>query len=117
MQAISKNKVMGIGLRHQVQLVQILVAQDTDGRNKEQEGDKYGVWSEITQPSGFRDYQNGQTQMGNTKKFLIRFRFNKYPDCNWKIRYEGKDWTISNIQKQNEKRFYWSLTATAKSDV
>lgn len=108
---------MGIGQRKQVQLVQLLVAQDTDGRNKEQEGDKFGVWAEISNPSGFRSYLNGQTQMGNTKNFLIRFRFNKYPNCDWKIRYEGKDWTITNIEKVDEKRFYWQMTATAKSDV
>lgn len=108
---------MGIGQRKQVQLVQLLVAQDTDGRNKEQEGDKFGVWAEISNPSGFRLYAQGQTQMGNTKNFLIRFRINKYPDCNWKIRYEGKDWTITNIEKVDEKRFYWQMTATAKSDV
>ncbi|MBL7739049.1 MAG: phage head closure protein [Chitinophagaceae bacterium] len=100
-----------------MQLVQLLVAQDTDGRNKEQEGDKFGVWAEISNPSGFRSYANGQTVMGNTKNFLIRFKINKYPDCNWKIRYEGKDWTITNIEKVDEKRFYWRMTATAKSDV
>lgn len=107
---------MAIGTRIQVQLVQILVGQDSDGRNREQEGERFGAWADITNPSGFRNYENGQTVLGNTKRFLIRFRFNKYPDCNWKIRYEGKDWTISEILKRAEKKFYWQLTATAKSD-
>lgn len=108
---------MGIGLRKQVQLVQLLNAQDSTGRNTEAEGDKFGVWAEVTSPSGFRAYLNGQTQLGHTKDFLVRFRFQKYPNANWKIRYEGKDWTISEIQQRDEKRFYWQLTATAKKDV
>lgn len=108
---------MGIGKRVQVQLVQLLVAQDTDGRNKEAEGDKFGVWAEVSNASGFRGYADGQTQMGSNKKFLIRFRFDKHPDCNWKIRYDGKDWTLSEIKKVDEKRFYWQMTGNAKSDV
>lgn len=120
MQAISEGKniwIMGIGQRIKVQLVQILVGQDGEGRNREQEGDKYGVWAEINNPSGFRVYTAGQTQLGKTKDFLIRFRFDKHIDCNWKIRYEGKDWTVTEIQRRNEKRFYWQMTATSKSDV
>lgn len=106
-----------IGTRKQVQLVQILVGQDSDGQNIEQEGDKFGRWAEITNPSGFRQYLNGQTQMGHTKDFKIRHNLNKYPGADWKIRYEGKDWTITSIQPLNEKRFYWLMTATSKSDV
>ena len=107
----------GIGTRRQIQLVQILVGQDTDGQNIEQEGDKFGVWAQVENPSGFRQYLNGQTQMGKTKDFKIRFRFNKYPGANWKIRYEGKDWTITSVNKLDEKRFYWNMTATSKSDA
>src|SRR6188472_1485757 len=108
---------MGIGQRHQVQLVQVTNTQGPAGRWQEVEGQKFGVWAEITNPSGFRDYQNGQTQLGNTKRFKIRFKFNKYPNADWKIRYEGKDWTISNRQAVDEKRFYWEFTATSKADV
>lgn len=108
---------MSIGTRKQVQLVQILVGKDSDGQNIEQEGDKFGVWADIRNPSGFRQYLNGQTQMGHTKDFMIRYRFDKYPGANWKIRYEGKDWTITSIQRREEKKFYWQLTASSKSDV
>lgn len=109
---------MGIGKRVQVQLVKLESTQSASGNwETATEGDKFGVWAEVSNPSGFRDYQNGQTQLGNTKRFLIRFRFDKYINCEWKIRYEGKDWTISNKQKVDEKRFYWSITASSKADV
>jgi SPP1 family predicted phage head-tail adaptor len=109
---------MGIGVRKQVQLIQVLSVKDpSDGHWIETEGMKFGVWAEVSNPSGFRDYQNGQTQLGNTKKFLIRFRFDKYPDADWKILYENKEWTISNRQPVNEKRFYWQFTALSKANV
>lgn len=100
-----------------MQLVQLVTAKTAEGRNTETEGDKIGLWADISNTSGFRTADNGQTQLGTTKNFLIRFRMDKYPNCNWKIRYEGKDWTISTIQKVDEKRFYWRMTATSKADV
>lgn len=108
---------MSIGTRKQVQLVQILVGQDSEGQNIEQEGDKFGVWAEIKEVSGFRAYQMGQTQLGRVKDFKIRFKLDKYPGVDWKIRYEGKDWTITKINPEKEKRFYWIMTATSKSDA
>lgn len=108
---------MGVGQRKQVQLVQILNPRNSEGRPVETEGQKFGVWAEVSSPSGSRDYQNGQTQLQNTKRFLIRFRFDRFPNANWKIRYEGKDWTISTREAIDEKRFYWQFTASSKADV
>lgn len=108
---------MGIGQTKQIQLVQIASTQGTGGAWNETEGEKYGCWAEITNPSGFRTYDRGQVQLGTTKTFKVRFRFDRYPNANWKIRYDGKDWTISERQADNEKRFYWLITATAKADV
>jgi SPP1 family predicted phage head-tail adaptor len=108
---------MGIGNRRPVKLIQILVAIDATGRNIESAGDEFQTWAEITEPSSFRDYQNGQTQMGSSKRFLIRFRFDQFPNADWKIVYGGKEWTVSEIQKVQEKQFYWTFRATSKSDV
>ncbi len=108
---------MGIGLRKQVQLVQILSTKDGSGRWQSYEGEKFGVWAEVSNTSGFRQYEHGQTQLGSTKTFLVRFRFDKHPNCDWKVRYQGKDWTISEREQVNEKRFYWSIRAQSTSDV
>lgn len=108
---------MGIGQRKQIRLKQVLVTVDAAGRNIESSGQSFSVWAEISNPSGFRDYQNGQTQLGKTKRFLVRFRFDRFPNCDWKIEYENKDWTVSEIQRVSEKNFYWQITATSKSDV
>lgn len=108
---------MGIGQRKQIRLQQVLVTQDADGRNTESSGAAYSTWAEVENPSGFRDYSNGQTQLGSTKRFKVRFRFDKFPNCDWVVRYDNKDWTPSTIQKLDEKNFYWLITATSKSDV
>lgn len=108
---------MSIGQRKQVQLVKISVTTATDGEQTEEDGDRFGVWAEVKRPSGFRGYQNGQVQLANERVFKIRFRFDKHPGAEWKIRYDARDWTISNVQKLEEKNFYWQIIATAKSDV
>jgi len=108
---------MGIGQRKRITLSQVLVTQNSDGENIESEGAFFKAWAEVSNPSGFRDYINGQTQLGKTKTFLIRFRFDRYPNADWKIVYEGKQWTVSEISRVSEKNFYWQLTAVSKNDV
>jgi SPP1 family predicted phage head-tail adaptor len=108
---------MSIGQRKRVTLSQVLVTQDAAGRNVQSDGEHFKAWAEVSNPSGFRDYVNGHTQMGKSKRFMIRFRFDRYPNADWKIVYEGKQWTVSEITRVDEKNFYWQLTASSKSDV
>ena len=112
-----KEGFMSIGQRHQVQIEPYTNAKGSAGQNIETAGTPIGVWAEVQNPSGFRAYQNGQTQLGSTKDFFIRYRFDKFPDADWRLIYDGKRWTVTEIRKQEEKRFYYRLTATAKSDV
>lgn len=108
---------MGIGARKPVQLVEVLNTVKADGSNTVSYGIPIGTWAEISNPSGFRQYLNGQTQAGQTKDFLIRYKFTGQPTSSWIIRYAGKDWTIQTRIAINEKAFYWRITATSKSDV
>lgn len=109
---------MGIGSMKQIKLVQLLSVKGADGNwTTAVEGEKFGAWADISNPSGSRDYDKGQTQISSTKRFKVRFRFDKYPNCDWKVVFDGKDWTISTREKVDEKRFYWLITAQAKSDV
>ncbi len=109
---------MGIGNRHQVQIVPYTDTQGAAGNwTGGTEGAPVDVWAEVQNPSGFRAYQNGQTQIGQTKDFFIRFRFDQFPNANWRIVYDGRRWTVSEIRKQDEKKFYYRLTASSKSNV
>ena len=108
---------MGVGVRKQVQIIPYTSAQSASGSWDESAGTPIGVWAEVQNPSGFRSYANGQTQLGSTKDFFIRYRFDKFPNADWRIVYDGKRWTVTEVRKQQEKKFYYRLTATAKSDV
>lgn len=110
---------MGIGERKQVQLILVSAEASVTGKWQESrpEGPKWGAWAEILRASGSRGYDQSQTQMSHERRFRIRFRFDKYPGANWFIRYQGKDYAVSNIEREDEKKFYWLLTGNAKSDV
>lgn len=108
---------MGIGQRKQLQLVQIVNTKGLNGEWNEAEGVRLGLWAEVTDPSGFRSYERGKTQLETVKSFKLRFRFDKYPGADWKIRYENKDWTITQILKLKEKKFYWDINAISKANV
>lgn len=105
---------MGIGKRKMIQLVYVANEKAAAGNWVQEPKEFYNTWAEISNPSGFRDYMNGQTQLGNTKRFLVRFRFDLFPGADWKVKYLSKEWTISEIQRVDEKKFYWTVRATSK---
>lgn len=107
---------MGIGSRKQVQIVPYTSTPNAFGSHVESEGTRQGVWAEISNPSGFREYAMGQSRLGETKDFLIRYRFDRFPNVNWRLIYDGRKWTVSEIRRIDEKKFYYRLTATSKSD-
>lgn len=119
MQTAHKRAEMGIGQRVQVKLVPFSTnPQAGTGRVITTELPSIGLWAEVRNPSGFRDYSNGLTELGRTKIFTIRWRgFNQYPNQNWMLHYEGREWTVTSVLKVDEKRFYYDLTATSKRDV
>lgn len=114
MQATQKTKVMGIGNRYPVQLVQYTEDKNIKGSWVETREDPRSMWAEVLNPSGFRAYQNGQTQLGESRDFVVRFRFDLYPNCNWKVIFQGRRWTITEIRQVDEKQFYYRLSATSK---
>lgn len=107
---------MAIGNRKQVRITPYTSAQNAAGSSVETAGTPIDIWAEVSNPSGFRAYQNGQTQLGETKDFLIRYRFDQFPNCNWRLIYDGRNWAVSGIRKVDEKKFYYRVTATSKSD-
>lgn len=105
---------MGIGQRQQIQLVHVPNTQSVSGNWEQQPKERYNTWAEVSSPSGFRDYQNGQTQLGLTKRFQIRFRFDLFPGADWEVKYQSKEYTVQSIERVNEKKFYWTIRGTAK---
>lgn len=93
-----------------VRLVAYVNSQSSDGRNVETVSDTFGAWAEVTDLSGGRQATE-QTKFTEQKRFLVRFRFDKYPNVNWKVDYMGREWTINSMKRVDEKRFYWVIVA------
>lgn len=74
----------------------------------------YKLFAEVIQAGhGFRTY-DAQTQLGMVRRFRLRFRFDLFPDGDWKISFRGKEWTIISIEPEEEREFYWLITANHK---
>lgn len=105
---------MGIGKMIPVVIKPYTSAKAAGGEWVETTGTDIQAWAEISNPSGFRAYMSGQTQLGETKDFLIRYRFDNTPGVNWRIVYDNRNWAVSEIRRIDEKKFYYRLTATSK---
>lgn len=105
---------MGIGKRKQVRIIPYTSAKNASGSFVETPGTGVNIWAKVENPSGSRGYQNGQTQMSNTRTFMVRFKFDLFPDANWRLMYDGKLWTVTDIQKVDERKFYYLISATSK---
>lgn len=97
------------GLSKQIRLEKWISTQDGSG-NWTEAVTKYNCFAEVTSSGGVRSSLNGQTQLTKSKKFKIRFRPDFKPSGNWRIIYDGLRYTVQNIEKENEKRFYWIFT-------
>lgn len=103
------------GVSVPIKLIQNLVTQQSDG-NWPSTGDEtsFSMFAEIMDAGrGFRTYE-AQTQLGMVRRFRVRFRFDLYPNGDWKIEFRGKVWTIMSFEQDQEKLFYWIITANHK---
>lgn len=75
---------------------------------------RYNLWAEVVSSGGARATQAGQTTINQTVTFRVRFRPDFKPTGNWRVVYEGKRYTVTALEKENNKRFYWLITAIAR---
>lgn len=69
----------------------------------------YKMWAEVADNGGSKTQANGRTEMSDTKTFKINFR-GYLITGNYKIKYFGQTYAITNIQRVDEKRFNYELT-------
>ena len=82
---------------------------DVKGNAKERIDTRYPMWAEIVRSSGFRTDSQGQTRLNKTRQFKIRFRPDWKIDGTWKIVYQKKRYSITEIEPINERRFNWLI--------
>ncbi len=104
----------GVGTRRQIKVVSIGGGKDGRGFNQTDETLLFTGWAEVSNPTGYRDWQNGQPQIGNTKQFRVRNNRQLELDSKTRIIYDGKRYTVDSIIREKEKSFYWIIRATAE---
>ena len=105
---------MNIGKSKRIQLLKVVNSKDAvTGANKNTTT-RYTYYAEVVSGSGFRSYQNSQTQMVSSYRFKIRHNTALDVDSKYSIIYDGKQFTVTGITKDKERNFYWLIDAVAK---
>ncbi len=77
----------------------------------------YNLWAEPLRTGGNRSDTNGQTKLNNSVQFKIRFRPDWKISSMWKLVYSGMRYSITEIQRVNEKRFNWIINCESPTTV
>ena len=101
----------GIGSYKLVKLYQYTVAKDVTGNNTETEALRYRTFAEVKDGGGSLDSDHGKNLLSNQKTFKIRYRPDWVLNTKWKIKYLGKLYGITHIERINEGRFNWLIRA------
>ena len=72
---------------------------------------KYNLWAEVVTSSTSRGSVGGSTKLTQTVQFRVRFRPDFKPTGDWRVVHDGRRYTVTSIEKENQKRFYWLITA------
>ena len=100
----------GIGTYKPIKLIKYITSLDGNGDAIETLAKIYKMWSEVKSLGGSRSLQKEQTALSDSKTFKIMFK--DYPiNADFKIQYFGQIYAISSIERIDEKRFNWLITA------
>lgn len=84
-----------------------IAPKDVKGDAKERIEYARNFWAEVEDQGGNRSNDQGRSRLNKSMQFRIRFRPDWKLTGTWKIIYLGKRYTITNIERINEKRFNW----------
>ena len=102
---------MGIGNKKQIRLEKWESHKDDQGNFIESRTETHNVWADVERMGGSRGQFASTTQLSNTLTFTIRFRPDWWPTGNWKVVFNGRSHTVQSIERQDEDRFNWIITA------
>lgn len=105
---------MSVGTRKRIQLLKLVHSKNTNGTNVNTPT-RHTYWAEVVRGSGGRNYQNSQTQLGSSYTFRIRYNSSIEPSSKYSLVYDKKQFTVTSVEKENEKDFYWIIKAEAKN--
>jgi head-tail adaptor len=105
-----------IGARKPIKIVSVTPDIDfSTGHAKAGETLIWEGWAEVTNPNSNRRFFSGQDSLEHTKFFKIRNNLEISHDVDTRLIYAGKRYTVNSIEREDEKKFYWIIRATAQS--
>ena len=94
----------------QIRVEKWVVNKDYNGNMVEGIQQSYNLWAELIGVGGNqRTDTAGQVRLTKVKQFKVRFRPDWKVDSKWKFLYLQKRYTITGIERLNEKRFNWII--------
>lgn len=103
-----------IGQMKPIKLNKYTVTQDGNGDNTEVLTDSYRIWAMVDDGGGSRSVNQGKTNLDHTRTFNVWFRNGFNLTTEWRIKYNGKEYAITNVERINEKRFNYRITGTTR---
>lgn len=101
----------GIGDYKMIKLYEYSLTVDANGNTIEAVALRHKTYAEVVTLSGSRGVDHSRTSIGETKQFKIRWKSTWIINSQWTIKYFGKEYTIQSIERIDEKRFNWLITA------
>ena len=98
-------------LKKQIRLEKWKTDKDANGNNTEAIEVKYNFWAEVIRQGGSRDTINGKTGLTNSMLFTVDFRPDWFPTGNWRVIYNGRRHKVTSIERKDEDRFKWVISA------
>lgn len=99
-----------IGNLKPIKLIQYNQSFDVYGDAIEAANTTYKMWAEVDDNGGSKNQELGRTDMTDSKTFKINFR-GYLVTGDYKIQYFGQTYAVTNVQRIQEKRFNYLLTA------
>jgi head-tail adaptor len=99
-----------IGNLKPIKLIQYNQSFDVYGDALEAVQTTYKMWAEIEDSGGSKNQELGRTDMTDSKTFKINFR-GYLVTGDYKIQYFGQTYAVTNVQRIQEKRFNYLITA------
>jgi len=101
-----------VGMMKPIKLLKYSVTKDSNGDNIEVLEARYRMWADVEDSGGSRSNERGTIGIGNSKTFLINYRRDWVLNGDWRIKYFGREYRINGIERIDERRFNWRVSAS-----
>lgn len=102
-----------IGKMKPIRLVKYTTAQGATGRATETVSASYNVFAELQKTTSGRLVKEAQTQLSNTIRFRLFIRPTFDVTGNWRLIWAGRQYTVQSVDRIDERKFNYEITATA----